>query len=143
VNIWGTATGEDHRTIVTDHDEVTFVAFSPDGTRLVTSSGLDSSPVTLWDTVTGQLRCSILTGHDRVASVAIAPDSTWLATAGWQTVKGMFDETVQLWEAETGEHLTTLRSESRVLSVAISPDGTWLAAGERGGSVRIWDLVGT
>jgi WD40 repeat protein len=144
VHIWDTATGDEHHTIVTDHqDEVTSVTFSPDGTWLATAGGYDDRQVRAWDAASGQLRFSVLTDHSGVSSVVIAPGGRWFATVGTDfTIKGKLDNTIQLWDAETGEHIITLGGESlKVLSVAISPDETWLAAGDRDGSIRIWDLA--
>lgn len=144
VHIWDTATGEEHHTIETDHpNEVAFVTFSPDGTWLATAGGLDDRRVRVWDATNGQLRFSVLTDHSGVSSVAIAPGGGWFATVGTDyTIKGRWDDTIQLWDAETGEQITTLGGESlKVLCVAVSPDETWLAAGDRDGSIRIWDLA--
>ena len=63
-------------------------------------------------------------GHELfVWSVAFSPDGTRLAS-------GSGDETVRLWDVETGEEIATLRGhEHFVYSVAFSPDGTRLASG--------------
>jgi WD40 repeat protein len=137
VFIWDTATGEEHHTVVTDHDrDLAFVTFSPDGTWLATASSGDNQ-VKLWDAATGQPRLCVPTQHSGVCGLAVSPDGTWLATTGAD-----LDSTIQFWDSRTGEHLASLGGESlRVLSVAISPDGTWVAAADQDSSVRIWDLA--
>ena len=74
-----------------------------------------------------------LTGHDgSVYSVAFSPDGKTLATSG------SWDETLRLWDVQTGEVMRTL-SLRPVLSVAFSPDGKALAIGSMNRSAQLWD----
>ena len=67
------------------------VAFSPDGTRIV--SGSADKTVRVWDAATGQPIGQPLTGHtDAVSSVAFSPDGDRIAS-------GSDDNTVRLWDA--------------------------------------------
>jgi WD40 repeat protein len=69
-----------------------------------------------------------------ITSLAISPDGKKLAS-------GSEDNTVQLWDVETGKQLTTLTGHSDyVLSVAFSPDGGKLASGSKDKTVRLWDV---
>ena len=72
-----------------------------------------------------QLR--ILEGHtDFVNSVAFSPDGKTLASASGGSYSG--DNTVRLWDVQTGKQLRTLEGHTdRVNSVVFSPDGKRLA----------------
>ena len=75
-----------------------------------------------------------LTGHTKgVLSVSFSPDGKMLTS-------GSRDETVRLWDAETGEALNLLTGHtSWVGSVSFSPAGQTLASGSLDGTVRLWD----
>src|SRR5258708_422334 len=122
---------------VTGHsEEVTSLAFSPDGETLATID--DGNAVWLWDIATRQPLGQPLTGHsDRVNSVVFSPDGKTLASASW-------DHTVRLWDVATrrpvGEPLTGHHNKE-ITSVAFSPDGKTLASAGWDHTVRLWDVA--
>ena len=76
--------------------EISSVAFSDDGTRIV--SGSDDDSVLVWDASTGLL-LKELKGHtDWVNSVAFSSDGT-------RIVSGSVDRSVRVWDASTGVEL--------------------------------------
>ena len=109
-------------------DGVTAVAWSPDGSCIVTSS---DDGVRVWDAVTGE---ELLSPEHRhwVRSVAWSPDASRIAAGS--------DDGVRVWDAVTGEELLSLEHGNQVESVVWSPDGSRIAAGSAGG-VRVWDAV--
>ena len=74
-----------------------------------------------------------LEGHsETVFSVAYSSDGT-------KIISGSNDETIKIWEANTGECLKTLKGHSDwVYSVAYSPDGTKIISGSRDETIKIW-----
>ncbi|KAF2259255.1 hypothetical protein CC78DRAFT_621216 [Lojkania enalia] len=72
--------------------------------------------------------------HSWVYSVAYSPDSARLASAS-------YDGTVKIWDANSGECLSTLEGHSSsVRSVAFSYDSARLASASDDGTLKIWDL---
>ena len=77
----------------------------------------------------------ILAGHtSAIIAVAFSPDGTTIAT-------GSSDNSIRLWDSNTGEHIKTLEGHTDALhSVAFSPDGKTLISGDQARSLLVWDL---
>ena len=110
-------------------DDVTAVAWSPDGKRIAT--GADDG-VRVWDVVTGEGLFSLEHGS-KVRSVAWSPDGRRIAAAS--------DGGVRVLDAVTGEELLNLEHSRLVRSVAWSPDGRHIATSSTFDAVRVWDAV--
>ena len=112
---------------------VNSVAFSPDGTSIV--SGSFDETIRVWDVVTGKQVGEM--GHENsVNSVAFSPDGTHI-------VSGFFDKTIRVWDAVTGQQVSeALRGhEDLVHSVMFSRGGTCIGSGSSDKTIMVWDAV--
>jgi WD40 repeat protein len=76
-----------------------------------------------------------LHGHEHwVRAVVISPSSNLLAS-------GSHDQTVRIWDINTGRCLKVLRGHSScVWSVAFNFDGSIIASGSDDGTTKLWDV---
>jgi WD40 repeat protein len=109
------------------------LAFSPDGTRIASSS-LDGL-VKVWEVSTGQVLYTITGHHSEVSRVRFSPDGRWLASTGFQ------DEMVKVWDARTGQELQTFSQGGLLWDLAFSPEGRRLAVASSDGRVKVWDIT--
>lgn len=106
------------------------LAFSPDGSRLVTVS--EDAAGVVWDTQSWEPLVE-LRGHDGwIVNVAFDPVRDEVATAS-------LDGTVKVWDLETGATRLTFTGEPYSY-VSYSPDGRYLAAIGEQGPVRVFML---
>ena len=120
-------------TLAGHRSEVSGAAFSPDGQRIVTSSGDRTAKI--WDAASGR-EVLTLKGHaNMVSCVAFSPDGTRLVTGSW-------DKTEKIWDATTGGELLALAGHtSSVSGVAFSPDGTRIVTVSDDGLGLVWDAA--
>lgn len=142
IRIWDVATGQLLRSWV-GHElgnssggffpGVLDVAFSPDGSRLATASS--DSTAKIWDAETGE-ELLILDGHTvGLHSLEYSPDGLMIATSS-----DIPENSVRVWDAQSGVIIHNLATESRAWALAFSPDSQLLATGGTGGFVSLWDL---
>ncbi|KAF7789085.1 hypothetical protein EIP86_000018 [Pleurotus ostreatoroseus] len=118
VRIWDLETGVLYAKLEEHEDTVWAVAFSPDGTKIV-SGGADQKAV-LWN-VEERTIIARLNGHEGdVWTLAYSPNGKFIAT-------GSVDRTVRLWDGRNGDLLTKLPDHSAVvMMVKFTPDSTRL-----------------
>jgi WD40 repeat protein/tRNA A-37 threonylcarbamoyl transferase component Bud32 len=137
VKVWDAQTGQETLTLKGHTEQVTGVAFSPDGKRLASAS--QDGTVKVWDAQTARQPLTLKGHRNDVNSVDFSPDGKRLASASQ-------DGTVKVWDARTGREVLSLKHAHGVASVCFSPDGKRLATGAWGGSwaaqpgeVKVWD----
>jgi len=92
-----------------------------------------AEPVPEVETRAGLIRT--FTGHGHwVLSVAFSPD-------GCYALSGSQDNTLKLWDVNTGREIRTFTGHSDgVQSVAFSPDGRYALSGSQGNILKLWAL---
>ena len=118
-------------------------AYAPDGKTIASTSwdkhermrGRSIPVVEVWDAATGEDK-AILIGHPwRVNSIAYSPDGETIATTGWHR-----DNTVRLWDTQTGQNIFTSRMQMPWDTFVIfSPDGTTYTAAAADHTVHLWN----
>ena len=77
-----------------------------------------------------------------VYALAWSPDDSRIASGSGDPFGGSIDQTVQVWEASSGQLLHTYRGHAGgIYSLAWSPDGTRLASGSSDQTVQIWQAM--
>ena len=122
---------------VDDQDQVTGVAFSPDGRLL--AACVFKKPLRLWDTATWRERPPLKDfplrgkrGPFASLIVAFAPDNRRLAASD-------FEGHVVLWDPDSREVTLLGQHYSFPEQLAFSPNRQWLASCN-GEGVKVWDL---
>jgi len=150
--------------IGSSHDHIGSVAFSANGSRLV--SAFQGGTVGLWDAQTGR-HFATLNGHfDSASLVTFSSDGSSLAMAfddktmqlwegktdilpplstlasdilsGWLKTRLGVNHTPRLWDGETGACIATLEGHLKTGKfMTFSVDGSRLASAHFGGAIRV------
>lgn len=133
VKLWNAADGRRLVSLVPEHNQrVSALAFSPDGTRLLT--GCDMGRVALWDI--GK-RCVVQTysGHKSIVyAAAFSSDGTRIITAGK-------DAAIWFWDVKTGRPVMFLeRHNGTVNGLALSCDDKYLASASDDATAVLWPI---
>jgi hypothetical protein len=113
------------------------VAYSPDGTRVVTAgSDAELGSAKVFDVRNGSSR--LLAGHrDYVVSASWSADSKRIVTGG-----GGRDKSVNLWDAESGRLLASFAGHQEdIEAVAFFPGGTRLISASEDKTIKVWDVA--
>jgi WD40 repeat protein len=131
MRLWEAGTGRLISVMRGHTNSVTHTAFSPDDTRIASSS-MDQT-VRVWDAAAGRL-VATLRGHRGLVNwVSFSP-------SGQHLVSASDDHTVRLWDAATGEAIAVLHGHTgKVFRVTYTADGGTIVSASQDGTVRLWD----
>jgi WD40 repeat protein len=114
-----------------DHgSHVKSVAFSPDGTKMVTAAG---DYVRVWSTEDGSEIGRAV--QFEAKCVRYSKDGSTLVSAG-----GIGPPTVIIWDQDSLRPKKVFRSHFGVNSVTVADDNSLVAAGTNGCSIEVWDV---
>ncbi|KAH7337080.1 WD40-repeat-containing domain protein [Rhizoctonia solani] len=113
------------------HSAVCFIAFSPESTRIISSS---ASLILMHDARNGKLRLTLQQQCPSLRQFGISPDGTKLAT-------GSVDGSIHIWDAEKGSQVLNLprRQSKPITSIVYSSDGTQIASASEDSTICVWD----
>ncbi|MEM7552540.1 MAG: NB-ARC domain-containing protein [Cyanobacteria bacterium P01_A01_bin.84] len=123
--------------ILVGHDiSVNSVAFSPDGSTLV--SGSTDATMKLWDVSTSQLLQTFPEHQEQgvaIYGVSFSPDGQKIANSS-------FDGSIRIWDVQTGKCIQVFPVDNRPVSaIAFCPnDSNIIASGSLGNSIKLWSI---
>ena len=146
LRLWDGQSGESLATLEGHMGPVRSAQFSPDGLRIVSASS--DNTLRLWDGQSGE-PLATLEGHTRaVESAQFSPDGLRIVSTGSDNIvfsadlSSSSDNTVRLWDGESGEPLTILEGHmGPVRSAQFSPDGLRIVSASDDNTVRLWIQV--
>lgn len=134
INVWNINTGVLELTLVGHIYNVRSVAFSHDGSQIV--SGSIDRTVKIWNASTGEI-IHTLNGHTGiVTSVAFNRNGTLVAS-------GSTDHNINIWNTTSGKlERTLIGHDGAVTSLAFNPDGSWIVSGSNADPmVLLWNTI--
>lgn len=118
--IWNAGSGELAAKLEGHRSAVTSACFSPDGSKIVTSS--EDKTGRVWDVASGEVLASLEGHSENVAGASFSADGSKVVTASW-------DGTARVWDAASGEMLKVLGVPGGALVRAVfAPDGAAVLA---------------
>jgi WD40 repeat protein/serine/threonine protein kinase/Flp pilus assembly protein TadD len=129
--MWDVRTGQRVGAPLVHQKEVKTLAYSPDGTRILTGSS--DKTAQLWDAHTGKPIGTPMTHDDAVESVTFSPDGSLVLTASK-------DKTARLWNGFTGAPVRTLKHEDGVTQALFSPTSKTIFTASHDKTGRLWDV---
>ncbi len=139
ITFWNTESWRPEGAVLQTGRATSGLAFSPDGSLLVTASGEPGNAqeiaADVWDVSGRPIRKHLKQLQRGVIRVA------WTASAGRSLIAtGSWDGSVRLWDGSTFEELQQFSAGGLVLSLAFSSDGARLVAGTgRNNALHVWE----
>jgi WD40 repeat protein len=118
----------------THETEITALAVTPDGQKVITGTGPYHPTLRIWDVASGNLLLACHLTSGTVWAIAVTPDNRQVLALAIDQNRSE----ISVWDLETGNCLRTMFA-SFSNCMALTPDGKKVVAGCLGG-VRVYDL---
>jgi WD40 repeat protein/predicted Ser/Thr protein kinase len=134
VQVWDATTGSN--VFSYQHSNIVLaVAWSHDGNYIASGSWSPEHAVQVWNVATQSHVFTYRQHMNDVRALAWSPDSKRIAS-------GSYDQTVQIWDATSGNNVVACRVQSQVEAVAWLPKGQRIVSGSDDNiRVKIWDAA--
>ena len=135
VKLWDVESGKHIRSMNGHRHHILSLAFTPDGSRIVSTDGGDldvkkiPAVIRVWAAANGELLHELEQHTKYSYSIAISPDGNQLVSVG--------DGELLIWDLQTGQQIENLAIAGEK-AVAWSPNGDSIAS-TKSGTIRIWD----
>jgi WD40 repeat protein/energy-coupling factor transporter ATP-binding protein EcfA2 len=134
-------TGELLNTLNGHTDAILSVSWNRDSSKLV--SGSKDGKIKIWDGKTGKM---LNTLESHFGGVTLEDLSVVITSVSWnhdssKIVSGSGDQTIRIWDTQTGTLLHTLEGHSRMVSsVSWNADSSKIVSGSYDQTIKIWDV---
>jgi WD40 repeat protein len=136
VKVWEVESGKLVWSLVGHSGNVSGLAFSPDGKRIVSSGGRPSvsGEIKVWNVETGSEMLALKGHRKQINTVAFSPDGQLIASSA-------ADHFIKLWNAEKGTEIGTINGgpNAWLTTVAFSPDGQRIVS-PGPGAAQVWSV---
>jgi WD40 repeat protein len=136
VQVWDLTTGKERSRCQVLRENLVYLVLFPDGRTMVTSHRDKPGLLTLrrWDLARGKVLLCIEDQLNPLSELTVAPDGKTLAVSP-------ADNTIRLWDLESGRERARLLNIEDVVSVAFARDSKTLATCCEYGPVRQWETA--
>jgi WD40 repeat protein len=136
IKITEVATGKTYRMLEGHPGIINALAFSPDGTSLVSGGG--DRVIRFWDPRSGSISASLYGHQGSISALALNPQGNLLVSSGR-------DRTMKVWDVKSGALLHTIDVRDDgiwgVNAMSFSLDGKSFVSGGHNGSLKVWDTA--
>ncbi|MBA3872620.1 MAG: protein kinase, partial [Anaerolineae bacterium] len=131
ITLWDKSTCHKIRQFIGHTNAVLSVAFSPDGSKLVSSSADHTAQI--WDVNTGQELNHLIDQLDQVTVARFSPDGEYILT-------GSLDKTMILWDVASGSQIHRYINQSGGINDLAFVSIDQFISASTSGNLSVWDI---